>query len=703
MDSGRQERIGSSAAWGALDPHVSFWTVRCQPTQCPERTLFILPAHEFSLGVSQPAGYLLLAAEKPFNRTLTSASMPNIVGIWDLGASENSIHKLLKRQLERVRVPNIGYQEYTLIHPGFGVGLQDHGILENGPQPFEARDGRTQLIIDGEIFNCDELRRKFRDDLDVENLSDGEFILELISTYGFDVINLLNGLFILVLYEHAESRLTLISDRCGFRPLFYVQRGDTLIFGSELKSLCAVDPEPRKFDEIGTLELFSYGSHIHNRSWLQGYLRLPPATILAADRNGIGSAVYWRYKYDEAAPRLDQPTYWTLFGTLLDRAVERNMKGSQRIGLFLSGGYDSRSVAASIGKYHYPITAFTFGRSDSRDVRYAAMLAERLGLKHVKLTDVGPYLARVCRPVVWRTEGMLPFSQTMSMSHHSIMKETADILLVGFLGEACGSHVWPQLLMARSRRVVMNAVFTRMLGGRLANLRQIFNPAFFESAFQEMRYLFDKSFDSVENDQPLNVADSWRMINLHPRTSYHAPSVDRYSFEVRAPHLDYSLTDFLLSIPPYSRLEQRIYKKMIFHRFPEIRDIPCTNSGRPINPNFLTEYSAMVLRYAGRKLWGPLQAGLRIDPGLGRDPTDMNAAFRAEAELIDDILDPLLVDNVFPERIFDRDGIRTLISGHYEKNSRDYAIISMLISWGLAVKFFLHDDFSDVPEMMLSN
>lgn len=54
------------------------------------------------------------------------------------------------------------------------------------------------------------------------------------------------------------------------------------------------------------------------------------------------------------APILDQPTYFTVFGTLLDRAVERSMKGSHQMGIFLSGGYDSRSVAASIRKHHLP-------------------------------------------------------------------------------------------------------------------------------------------------------------------------------------------------------------------------------------------------------------------------------------------------------------------------------------------------------------
>ena len=103
----------------------------------------------------------------------------------------------------------------------------------------------------------------------------------------------------------------------------------------------------------------------------------------------------------------------------------------------------------------------------------------------------------------------------------------------------------------------------------------------------------------------MNLADSWNFINLQPRGTFHSPSVDRHLFEARAPHLDVDLVNFLLTIPPLSRLEQRVYKKMIAYKYPAIRDVPCTNSGRPINPAFASEYPAMALRYLARKATAP--------------------------------------------------------------------------------------------------
>ncbi len=170
---------------------------------------------------------------------------------------------------------------------------------------------------------------------------------------------------------------------------------------------------------------------------------------------------YWTYKYDEACKQLDQPTYFSIYGKLLDRAVERCMRGGQRVGIFLSGGYDSRAIAACIQRHHLPVPAFTFGHSSSRDVRFAAMLAGALGLEHHSFTDQGPYLYANCPSIVWRTEGLSSFADTTSIRYHSTLKKYADIILTGFLAEFGGSHTWPRLIMARSRSAAIQAIFGR--------------------------------------------------------------------------------------------------------------------------------------------------------------------------------------------------------------------------------------------------
>ncbi len=531
-------------------------------------------------------------------------------------------------------------------------------------------------------------------------LSPPDVALQIILRKGPGAARLFNGFFCILLYEKTARRLTIISDRYAARPLFYVRRPRAFLFGSELKALTVADPNSRKLDELGILELFCYGCHFMDRTWIEGYLKVPPASIMTIDPHGINVTRYWSYGYEEGARKLDQNTYATVFGILLDRAVERRMAGRKRIGIFLSGGYDSRSVAAALRKYHLPLPAFTFGLPESRDVRFGKMLAGRLGLEHHVIGENDPYLYKNCRAVVWRTEGMLQFANATSIDFHDVLKAKIDIILTGFLGEFGGSHTWPQLLFSRSRRAAIAAIFNRFLASKLRLVQRIFQAGFFERASAAAREQFYKSFESVANNHPMDIADSWNFVHIQPRGTFHAPAVDRYQFEMRAPHTDNDLIDFLLTIPPSARLEQRVYKKMIAYSFPEIRSVPCTNSARPIEPNFAKEYPRMVAGFVAGRAAAAFRKVLPGKESLGREFRDLAGDFRAEPELMDQVLKPLLRSSILPESVFNHAAIDEIIREHYEAKANHEYLLGLLISLGLGMKFFIHDDLSEVPRQL---
>lgn len=623
--------------------------------------------------------------------------MPNLVGVFSPTLAEAAVARTLTMQLERVKVPGVAYVEHRAAAAGFGMALQDNGLTENGPQPAATPDGSAILILDGEIHNTAELRRRFARELPQRARSTPELCLHLLLAHGADAAALLDGFFCIAMYQLSQRRLTLFCDRYGARPLFYAHRQDRTLFATEVKAIAAVDPARREIDEVAALELFSYGTHFNDRVWLKDYRRLTPASVLEIDAGGARHRRFWSRVYAETAPKSDATTRATVFGVLFDRAVERRMAGTKRIGMFLSGGYDSRAVAAAIRPEHRPLPAFTFGVPESRDVRFAAMLASRLGLEHHWLDTQGPYLHANCRSIVWRTEGMLPFANTTSIHYHDTLAGRMDVILTGFLGEYSGSHTWPALLLARSHAAAKAAIFERYLRGGLERAKRLFQPEFFARTSQAVRERFDRSFDDIRNEHPVNVADTWNFEHLQPHGTFLAPSVDRHRFEMRAPHCDNQLVDYLLTIPPNERLEQRIYKKMIAWSFPSIRDVPCTNSARPIDPNFAREYAAMVVRYVARKAVAPVESLLSPRQRLQREFRDLDAQFRAEPALIEDILRPLLRAGVFPTSIFDHAAIDALVAEHYEGGGRHQKQLGLLISLGLAVKYFIDGDLADVP------
>ena len=166
--------------------------------------------------------------------------------------SEETIRLTVSTQLNRVRVPGICYAEYAECGPGFGVALMDHGLLDNGPQPVRSKDGKLTLMMDGEIYNGGELKRRFRNELPEGNLSTPELCLWLIVKFGTPIVDQFNGLFVLVLYERDAERLTLITDR--FRKLsayFLCAQSQQCHFSVRESKLSVVDPTSAKWTTSG--------------------------------------------------------------------------------------------------------------------------------------------------------------------------------------------------------------------------------------------------------------------------------------------------------------------------------------------------------------------------------------------------------------------------------------------------------------------
>ena len=626
--------------------------------------------------------------------------MPNLGGIFDLRVSDRELRQHHDMQLARLRVPPSGYAVHQLINKDCIVSLLDNGLLGNGPQPVWSSDGKYALIIDGEIFNAKELAIKHELCDAATDESVPSICLLLYQRFGDALYEQLNGLFVLVIYDVERREISIVSDRYGFRPLFYTIRGHRLVFSTELKGVSVLD-RTVDYDFVGLVELFTYGQHVMDRTWLAGCRKLMPGELLRFDGDSPTSLVYWSYAYDEGVAKLDQCSYVCEYRALIDRAVDRCMLGPRRIGLFLSGGYDSRVVAASLRESHRHVPTFTFGHPDSRDIAYGKQLADRLGLKHTTLTDDGPYLRQVCDAVVWRTEGMLPFFETTSIRFHRELREAMDIILVGLLGEFGGSHTWPAILIARSRSQAMDAIFRRFVGPRKVTVQRIFNNTMFGDVFAELYARFVASFEAIDNDLPMNIADCWNFTNFQPRGSFHSPAADRHLFEIRAPHMDAELVRFLLTIPPLSRVEQRVYKKLIAYGYPAIRSVPCTNSGKPVNPNFVAEYPLMGLRWVGRRFADAIgiHAGRRRP--LGRETSDMASQLRSERAVVDDLLLPLLYDGIFPPDVFDHGGILRIVKEHYDRKSDHTWLIGLLVSWGQAARLIGPEGPVEAPQSVL--
>ena len=279
---------------------------------------------------------------------------------------------------------------------GFAVGFRRLAIVDlspNGDQPMLSADGRWVIAYNGEVYNAGELRAELEArGSRCRGHSDTEVILEGSAAWGVRAtVERLIGMFAIALWDRRERRLWLVRDRLGIKPLYWLQRGPLLLFGSELKALRADDGWSPELDR-DALAAFLRTVYVPAPHTIYREVRkLEPGTILSCDAAGrLSSERYWALEQVAAAgivERSDAEAADELEALLRD-AVRRRLVADVPLGAFLSGGIDSSTVVALMqAESPRPVRTFTIGFADPAydESAAAAAVAGHLGTEHTEL------------------------------------------------------------------------------------------------------------------------------------------------------------------------------------------------------------------------------------------------------------------------------------------------------------------------------
>jgi asparagine synthase (glutamine-hydrolysing) len=234
--------------------------------------------------------------------------------------------------------------------------------LADGDQPFEDPAGRWLTVVNGEIYNHVELRR--RHPVPATNASDCAVVADLAPLLGEGLFGQLRGMFAVLLLDRRERRVHLVRDPFGIKPLFWSIRGDRLYVASELKGLFASGRVPAEPDWAGVLT----GSAM--LSARRGTLRDDLSHFRYAHAVAPGSVV--TVELTTGAVRTDRYHQWTIgagsfahpddyvveYRRLLEQAVDRSCRADTPVTVLLSGGVDSVAVAA-LAAQRRELTAWT--------------------------------------------------------------------------------------------------------------------------------------------------------------------------------------------------------------------------------------------------------------------------------------------------------------------------------------------------------
>lgn len=236
---------------------------------------------------------------------------------------------------------------WTAPHGRVGLGHTRLSIIDlvTGAQPIASEDGRLRIVVNGEFYDHERIRR----DLEARGhrfstRSDSEIALHLYEETGAGCLEQLRGEFAFVIWDEEEQTLFAARDRFGIKPLFYARVGGTLYLASEVKALFAAGV-PAGWDRESMFQsLFLCADQ--DRSLFKEVRQVPPGHHLTARSESLRLSCYWDINYPRASDETNQSEEECVeqLRALLGEAVRLRMRADVPVGCYVSGGVDSSSV-----------------------------------------------------------------------------------------------------------------------------------------------------------------------------------------------------------------------------------------------------------------------------------------------------------------------------------------------------------------------
>ena len=222
--------------------------------------------------------------------------------------------------------------------------------LAGGAQPMVSSDGALAIIFNGEIYNHPELRRELlgKGHVFATDHSDTEVLLHAWREWGEGMLSRLNGMWAFAIHDSRTGRLFLARDRFGKKPLYYFQRNGTFAFASELTALLEHPLAPRNQSEIARVKFLAHALIPAPHSAIEGIFKLPAAHHLTLAPGGGSPRLtrYWRYTLEPEESGKSESALASELLEILTRATRRRLVADVPLGIFLSGGLDSSTIAA---------------------------------------------------------------------------------------------------------------------------------------------------------------------------------------------------------------------------------------------------------------------------------------------------------------------------------------------------------------------
>ena len=467
--------------------------------------------------------------------------------------------------------------EGKLFHNQFGF----HGVvdfksrLEND---YASSNGKS-IVIYGNIYSSEDSR--------ISSQNKAKMVLFLYEKGGLDFLKHLNGSFVLSIYDEEDGKLVIANDRYGSKNLFYLIKSNEILYSSEIKAILADTSIKPNLNSEAIAEFFTFSYLLGNKTFFEGIELLSPASILIQDYKGdkVQIKTYWDFEFNRDKEPKALETYIEEFDYLMEKAVKARMEDKDKIGIFLSGGLDSRLIAAFAKRIadhtNKELISFTFGTRGGWQEKIAKQVAEELKIENRFYEISSDSIARYAEEVVYKGDGHIRIRDVHFISELDKVKKEVDTVLVGFFCDTVfGAHLHKDMLQLSNRDELAYFLFRKYKVKQIAeHIPWILSESFQDNPEEKARRNFIETvkeisfnnYEEIEHYQDLRQRGRRYMLNLSNQVNWYLNSAD--------PYLDNEVVNFAINLPLELKIKKIFIHKVLKYLFPNLAKIPYEGTG----------------------------------------------------------------------------------------------------------------------------
>jgi asparagine synthase (glutamine-hydrolysing) len=265
-------------------------------------------------------------------------------------------------------------------------------LSERGAQPMRSERVPVWITFNGEVYNFESIRRELEScGRRFQSQSDTEVILQAYEQWGEAVLDRLQGMFALAIWDGQRRQLLLARDRVGIKPLYLYRTEGGLLFASEIRALLASGLVPRRLDPVAVDQYLAYQTVPTPRTLVQHVRMIEPGhsvTVRGAGGELVDRA-FWDLLGDASAVarKASNTTARAAVGDLLAQSARLHLVSDVPVGIFLSGGIDSSAIVALTRRAGVrPLTFSVVMPGTTHDeAKFARTIAQRFEAEHTEV------------------------------------------------------------------------------------------------------------------------------------------------------------------------------------------------------------------------------------------------------------------------------------------------------------------------------